>query len=390
MSATDLDAKYLPFKDVIIKSGQVLTAEIVTFNEAPLHPLKSLMAPLAQHDCSQLNFEDPEFLVSLECYPQFLETARLLLVMNKVIGPETAMDPSKFQWVAMLSPFFAQDLVMAFSPGFLSAWNDAPKFVTVGAIPQDLALAMLTYCTLMDGEIERLLGDLISPDFQLLFFRFHLYLSLGNTAGALRVGIKSFVAMRSWDLEFELVPSLKVVYPMFLLGSFFIEHGELDYGLEALEVIKSFSDRYDVAARATRLLQGKLLNFYPNYTPLSSSSPFSSPASFTSSSSSPQPSTTRKRPLLTEHDDLEQPQPQQQLPRPQDMLDLHNLATEDEFLSVPWSSHPQETDDFLSGPEQTMIDGMGGDNPFWEAQQGQGQDQTQQLDAEAFDFGFPS
>ena len=264
-SVKKIDLKFRILCQAVNRMGHLITMEPKGFIKS-LKPMLTALAPLMDQDTSTWNFEDPEFLASLQCEPAFFETARLLMLENQVLEPDGQLDSSNFHCAMMLTSIWAQELLLAYCPAYLdvfSDWKDLSQLVQPNVIPRDLTVAMQTYCAQMVVETSKFYGTEVDGKFPLLFFQFPFYLSLGNVAGASRVAIKMLKDLRDTNPEDEISPTTKVIYPMFLLSSFFLENGDLNHGLEAYQVVSSFADRYTTAQRALVQLESKLELLYP-------------------------------------------------------------------------------------------------------------------------------
>ena len=265
-SAKKTDARLWTLSQAISRTRHLQGSESVTFKSQSLEPMLAALAPLMDQDTSTLDFDDPEFLASLNCKEAFFETARLLMIENNALEPDGLLDSSNFHWAGVLTSTWALELLLAYNPAYMnvfSDWKELSQLVQPGMIPPHFAVATQAYCALMSMETWKFYGLELTGRTPLLFFQLPFYLSLGNLTGATRIAIKLLEILKGWDLVLEILPTVKVVYPLFLLCCFFLDHGDLNRGMEAYRMISSFADRYQAAQSALLQLDAKLALLYP-------------------------------------------------------------------------------------------------------------------------------
>ena len=265
-SVKKIDIKFRMLCQAISKSEHLTGCAPIPFKSKALEPMLAALAPLMDQDTSTLDFNDQQFLTSLNCREAFFETARLLLVENTMLEPDGQLDWSNFHWAVMFSSSLAQELLLAYCPAYMdvfSDWKELSQLVPLDTIPRNFAVAMQIFCTLMDLESVRVFGIEFTHECPLLFFQFPFCLSLGNTKGTTRLAIKLMEIKKGWDLVFEVMPIIKVVHPLFLLSCFFLDQGDLSRGLEAYQIISSFPSKPQTAERAMKLIEAKLALLYP-------------------------------------------------------------------------------------------------------------------------------
>jgi len=265
-SVKKVDVKFRALCRAITKTAHIVTSQPIPFKSKALEPMLAALASIMDQDISTLHFDDPEFLASLNCREAFFETARLLMVEDGILEPDGKIDSSNFHWAVMLSSSWAQELLLAYCPAYLdvlSDWKDLALIMESCQVPRHFVIAMQAFCAHMAVDALEYYGVELSGKIPLHFVQFPLYLSLGNLEGATRTAIKLLEVLKGWDLVFEIMPTIKVVYPLFILCCFFLDHADLNRGMEAYQIISSFTGRYQAAQRALQRLEEKLALLYP-------------------------------------------------------------------------------------------------------------------------------
>ena len=247
----------------IMQTSQVYSVGSVHFNADFLAPLRRVVAPLLALDPSTIDFEQPELLIPVNFDREVDEATLLLLQQHKVPNACLPITTELLRTALVFFPFAAREAIIAYCGGSLHVFQDLLPIagtLSPDSIPRETVLALGLFCVQMRRRGQEVANEEFACElrFSLGLFFFFFYQSLGNlekAKGHASSSLDDIIKIYSVDM---VTPMFKVVSPAYIIGLFMVEQGMRHEAVLALELVRSFADRYPMAKQGAKYLEERL------------------------------------------------------------------------------------------------------------------------------------